>query len=355
MIGRYLALRRAGVLGLNGRNARYIAVHNPRRFYPLVDDKIRCKELLRQHGIPVPALLDAIRTQFEAGRLGKRLERLEQFAIKPACGSQGDGIIVIGSRRNGLWLSPSGSSYYSLDDLEFHVSGILNGLYSLGGQPDAALLEGLVLTDPRLRTLAPEGVPDIRIIVYRGVPVMAMVRLPTRRSGGKANLHSGGIGAGIAMATGRTLRAVMDDRVIDSHPDSGLPIRDFEVPEWNALLELAAACQSAVKLGYLGVDIVLDATHGPLVLELNARPGLSIQIANQTGLEHRLKAVDGLSIDLERLSPRDRAALAMELAEGGWRPARARLAKTVPLPVAPRPALASPPPEEQPLPQRHAS
>src|SRR5690606_6623625 len=140
MIGRYLALRRAGVLGLNGRNARYIAVHTPRRFYPLVDDQIRCKELLRQHGIPVPALLDAIRTQFEAGRLGKRLERLEQFAIKPACGSQGNGIIVIGSRRNGLWLSPSGSSYYSLDDLEFHVSGILNGLYSLGGQPDAALL-----------------------------------------------------------------------------------------------------------------------------------------------------------------------------------------------------------------------
>src|SRR5690606_7552619 len=217
------------------------------------------------------------RTQHEAARLARRVEPLEEFAIKPACGSRGDGIIVIGSRRNGRWVAPGGGSYYSVDDLEFHVSGILSGMYSLGGQPDAAFVEGLIHTEPRLRTLAPEGVPDVRIIVYRGVPVMAMMRIPTRRSGGKANLHHGAIGAGIDIATGRTLRAVMDDRLIDSHPDSGLEVCGFEVPEWHDLLELAAACQTAVGLGYLGADIVLDAHHGPLVLELNARPGLSIQ------------------------------------------------------------------------------
>src|SRR5690606_24161351 len=176
---------------------------------------------------------------------------------------------------------PSGSSYYSLEDLQFHVSGILNGMYSLGGQPDTAFFEGLVHTDSRLRALAPEGVPDIRIIVYKGVPVMAMMRLPTRRSGGRANLHHGAIGAGIDLATGRTLRAVMDDRLVDTHPDTGERVDGFEIPSWRDLLTLASCCYAAVSLGYFGADIVLDRRHGPLVLELNVRPGLSIQIANQ--------------------------------------------------------------------------
>ena len=40
----------------------------------------------------------------------------------------------------------------------------------------------------------------------------------------------------------------------------------------------------ALQLGYVGVDIVLDANYGPMVLEANARPGLNIQIANNQGL-----------------------------------------------------------------------
>jgi D-alanine-D-alanine ligase-like ATP-grasp enzyme len=46
------------------------------------------------------------------------------------------------------------------------------------------------------------------------------------------------------------------------------------------------------KLGYLGVDIVLDRDKGPLLLELNARPGLSIQIANGAGLVPRLEVIE---------------------------------------------------------------
>ena len=55
---------------------------------------------------------------------------------------------------------------------------------------------------------------------------------------------------------------------------------------------MAARCYEAVELGYLGVDIVLDRQQGPLILELNARPGLNIQIANRQGMSRRLDAVD---------------------------------------------------------------
>ena len=47
-------------------------------------------------------------------------------------------------------------------------------------------------------------------------------------------------------------------------------------------------------LGYFGADIATDRQRGPLLLELNARPGLAIQIANGQGLLSRLKLIESL-------------------------------------------------------------
>jgi alpha-L-glutamate ligase-like protein len=177
-------------------------------------------------------------------------------------------------------------------DLEFHVSNILSGIYSLGGQPDKAIIEYRVEFDPVFERIAYRGVPDVRIIVFLGVPVMAMVRLPTRLSQGKANLHQGAIGAGIDMATGRTLTAVLRNEIVETHPDTGKPVSDVQIPNWDVLLELGARSYEMTNLGYQGIDIVLDRNRGPMILELNARPGLNIQIANRAGLLHRLRAVE---------------------------------------------------------------
>jgi alpha-L-glutamate ligase-like protein len=287
----FSSLQRDGILGLNARNAAYILPHNPRHLCALADDKIRCKERLRSRGVAVPELLGRVHTQHHAANLQRSLEGMGEFVVKPANGSGGDGILVITARRGRYWVTPTGR-LYEADEIQYHVSGILNGMYSLAGLPDEAMLEALVHPMPVMRTLAPEGVPDIRVIVYRGIPVMAMTRLPTRRSGGKANLHQGAIGAGIDMCSGRTTSAVMDNRLVDEHPDTGAAIAGFLFPDWPDLLALAARCYDAVELGYLGVDIVLDARLGPLVLELNARPGLNIQIANRCGLWELLKRVD---------------------------------------------------------------
>lgn len=317
MIGLYRRLRDLGVLGLNDRNANFIMRHNPRRLYPLVDNKILCKRRLQEHGIAVPALLGEINSQYEAGHLERRLAELDQFVIKPASGSGGDGIIVIVGRQRAGWTSGSGR-LLQLANLQYHVAGILAGMYSLGGQSDSAMLEALIHTDPVLKPVAPEGVPDIRIIVYRGIPVMAMMRLPTRRSGGKANLHQGAIGAGIDIATGTTLKAVMNSSVVDQHPDTSASVEAFKLPGWQGLLQTAARCYDAIPLGYLGVDLVLDRDHGPLVLEMNARPGLAIQIANGSGLRSRLVLIDRLS-DPESLQADQRVELAMQYARAGWK------------------------------------
>lgn len=302
-------LRAAGVLSLNRRNSECIMRLNDRSLYPLVDDKVRCKQVLEERDMPVPGLIGVIPYSGQSNRFYERLGGREQFVIKPANGSGGDGILVIVGQRGERYLS-SGGRLWSRGEVAHYLTNVISGLYSLGGQPDTAMLEELVEFDPVFEHIAFQGVPDIRVIVYRGVPVMAMVRLPTRASDGKANLHQGAIGAGISIAGGKTVAAVIGNHHVTEHVDTGAPLLDFAVPQWEKIVSMAAHCADAVALGYLGVDIVLDRSRGPLILELNARPGLNIQIANDAGLSDRLRKVD--ESDAPDLAAEERAAWARE-------------------------------------------
>jgi alpha-L-glutamate ligase-like protein len=282
-------LRARGVLGMNERNTEYIMRLNPRSLYPLVDDKLRTKELAIAAGIAVPKLYGVIRTEHDIGQLADLVRDVPDFAVKPAHGSGGDGIMVVTGR------SPRAADVYRLADgsavnaeqIGFHLSNILSGQFSLGGHRDVALLEYCIKVDPLFAEYCFQGVPDIRVIVLRGYPIMAMIRLPTRRSRGKANLHQGAVGAGMDLATGMTTHGVLGNARAVDHPDTGAPIAGLVIPRWDYLLNLAARCYELTGLGYVGVDIVLDRQFGPLILELNARPGLNIQICNRVGLRHR--------------------------------------------------------------------
>jgi alpha-L-glutamate ligase-like protein len=303
-------LRNFGLLGMNQRNGDYISRYNPRRFYPRVDDKCLTKQLAMAAGIAVPQLYGVIEIEHQIGDLSSILANYDEFVIKPAHGSGGEGILIIKGRSKGLYRKLSGVMLTE-DEIAHHISNILSGMYSLGGQADKALIEYRVEFSPVFEHISYQGVPDIRTIVFRGVPVMAMIRLPTRLSDGKANLHQGAIGVGINLATGKTLQGVSREEIVTHHPDTGHPITDIDIPEWERIMELAASCQELVSLGYIGVDIVLDANLGPLMLEINARPGLSIQIANQRGLLPLLQKVGKLKHPPSKIA--DRVKLGQQL------------------------------------------
>src|SRR5690606_16331968 len=288
MFGRARRLAAEGVLGLNKRNRDYILRFNPRSRYPLVDDKLLSKQLAIQAGIAVPPLYGVIRTQHDIRLLPDMVRDHPQFVLKPSHGSAGDGIVVIAGRSGARYRTISGV-LLDFEQLSHHISNAINGQFSLGGVQDVVIVEYMVQFLPVFESLSYQGVPDVRIIVFRGYPVMAMVRLPTRASGGKANLHQGAVGAGIDLATGVTLDGVLGTEVITHHPDTMNPIAGVQVPQWDTILEIAARCYELSGLGYIGVDIVLDRQYGPLVLELNARPGLAIQVANRQGLLRRLQ------------------------------------------------------------------
>ena len=303
-------LREQGVLGMNSRNVEFIGRRNPRRLFPLVDNKLKTKRIAQEHGLTVPELYGVVEIQHEIQFLEKMLEGLQRFVIKPVQGSGGKGILVI-SERDGLSFTKSSGAVLGLRDIKRHTSNILSGLYSLGGKPDVAMIEDMIIFDPVLSHYSYEGVPDIRVIVYRGFPVMAMIRCATHESDGKANLHQGAVGVGLDIETGHSVCAVQNNIKVNRHPDTGYGFEDLQLPHWEQLLMLACGCYEMTGLGYFGADIVLDKHRGPMILELNARPGLAIQIANLAGLGKRLKIIDKLPSMPETVA--ERVALSRQL------------------------------------------
>ncbi len=291
-------LKNLGILGINNRVGRYILRHNKRKNYPLVDNKVLTAERAAAWGIAMPENYLVIENYGTLKNLHLKLQHYDSFVIKPARGSQGNGIIVIKEvlkevvgEEIKLMFRRSNDKLMNIEEIKHHISGILSGLYSLSGQSDTAIIQEKIDKHPIFNDYSYGGIPDIRVIVFEGFPVMSMVRLPTKSSDGRANLHQGAIGAGLNLSNGKTNNAVINNQVIEIHPDTGHALSGLKLPFWREILELAAHCYDMVELGYLGADIVLTPDKGPILLELNARPGLGIQIANLAGLVPRLEKI----------------------------------------------------------------
>ena len=287
-----------GILGINNRVGRYILRHNRRKNYPFVDNKVLTALRAEAWGIAMPENYLVVENYGSLKNLHLKLQQYESFVIKPAKGSQGNGIIVIKEiireEKNGevrILCRRSNDKLMEIDEVKHHISGILSGLYSLSGQSDTAIIQAKIDKHPIFDDYSFGGIPDIRVIVFEGFPVMSMVRLPTKSSDGRANLHQGAIGAGLRLSDGSAMNAVIRNQVVDVHPDTGHKLSGLKLPFWREILELAAHCYDMVDLGYLGADIVLTPDKGPILLELNARPGLAIQIANLSGLVPRLEKI----------------------------------------------------------------
>lgn len=281
-------LKKKGILGLNARNLLYIKANNERKYYPNVDNKLATKTLALEMNIGVPELFQVIRYPSQI----KKIDKLpSSFVVKPNRGSGGEGILVVKETTAKFYVLSSGNAL-TKKELIYHIRNILAGVYSLGSSPDTVIIEDLVVQHSYFEKFSFRGVPDVRTIIYKGHPAMAMLRLPTRESGGKANLHQGAVGVGLSLDSGEFMGAVSKDKLITEHPDTGADLSEIKVPNWEEFISFSIKAAEISKLGYVGVDLVLDNEKGPMLLELNARPGLSIQIANNMGLQGNLDEID---------------------------------------------------------------
>jgi alpha-L-glutamate ligase-like protein len=288
---RWRRLKERGILGINRRNAEFILDYNPRALYPLVDDKLRMCEMCRDIRVPTPEVYATLESHSKLRQFPDLLKDHPDFVIKPNRGSAGRGVLVIVGRQGREFIRHNGEKL-TPEHLRQHLSDVLSGMYSLGALPDRAIVQQRVQLHPAFESVAFQGIPDVRVVLYRNESAMAMLRLPTKESNGRANLHQGGLGVGIDLSSGLTHHAVQRNRLVLGHPDTGVPVIGFRVPFWGRIVEMSRRVAEAVGLGYLGVDIVIDANEGPMLLEANARPGLAIQIANAQGLIPRLAEID---------------------------------------------------------------
>lgn len=296
-----------GILGINARNQKYIRTSKKTR--RLFDSKLSTKNILSKSGFPVLNTIATIKTRKELLNLDWNLLP-ESFALKPNRGFGGEGIVVVYARKRKLkesnqddltWIKAD-RVLITKKEIETQIFDILEGNFSLFYLPDVAFFEERAKVIKELKPYSWKGIPDIRVVVFEGVPVMVMLRLPTKESKGKANLHNGAIGVGVDLATGKTLSAIHHNNFIDYYPGTRYLLRGIRIPYFKKILSLCIAVQKKVNVKFLGIDIALDREKGPVILELNLRPGLQIQTANMAGLAGRLKRVKGLSLKSEERS-----------------------------------------------------
>ena len=287
-------LKNKGILGINARNLLYTRPYNPKKAVKLADDKIRTKQFLSARGIPVPKLYAIIRENSEVDKFDFNVLP-HSFVVKPNQGFGGEGIIPIVDKKGDHYITASGRKL-TKEDLKDQVKDILDGRYSISNVSDYAFFEQFVIPDDKLGKYSCGGLPDIRVVVHNLIPVMAMLRLPTKESEGKANLHMGAVGVGIDIAKGETTFCTYKNRIIETLPNDMGDVRGLKIPYWDEILEISSKVQLVTNLGYLAADICIDKNSGPVLLEINARAGLAVQIANLAPLRRRLERIEGVKV-----------------------------------------------------------
>jgi len=283
-----------GLLGINARNLLYIRAYNPKKAIMMADSKIKTKNFLSARGIPVAKFYASIHNK-------KELDNFDwdslpnSFVLKPNSGYGGEGILIIKGRKGRNWIRSNGS-LMTHGEMEQHVEDILDGRYSLANISDIAFFEQRLESPEPFSKMSYKGLPDIRVVVHNLIPVMAMMRLPTEESQGKANVHFGGIAVGIDIAKGEMTFITQYNKEIDSIPGYG-PAKGTKIPNWDEILLIASRVQHVTNLGFAAVDITLDKS-GPILLEINARAGLAVQIANMAPLRRRLERIEGVKVTM---------------------------------------------------------
>ena len=291
MLNRFFKIENPkGIMGLNKRNLNFIYPNNSRKDYQLADDKVKTKEVLHANNISCAETYTVITRVSDIKKKWASCIQYGSMAIKPANGCGGGGIKIIKKSKEGHWIC--GGKKINEAQIFQHITAIVSGLFSMNSS-DSCLIEECIVPHPFFAEIYDDGVPDFRVITLKGKPVMSMLRMPTSKSDGKANLHQDGIGIGVDMETG-TLTQVYDGRTyLDHHPDNPEKVLGKPIPYWKEIMELSKATSEAFPLDYLGIDVVIDKNKGPQIMEINVRPGLGIQLVNQYGLE---KAINDLVI-----------------------------------------------------------
>lgn len=283
------------LLWQNARNLDYIREYNTKFAKRLADSKLKTKDFLKAKWVSIPETLFVFKKHEELSL--EIFDNLEApFVVKPNGGFWGKWILIF-NKKDASWnYITNTNKVYNKKELLDHFSDILDWFYSLSWNRDKVVVEKKIELWEEIELLWKYWLPDIRVITFNMVPIMAMLRVPTAESHGKANLHAWACWVWIDIWTWKLTYITKHSKIVKSVPGIW-DVRGIEIPDWDKILTLAVKVQQITNIWYLGCDIVLDKKDGPLLLEMNIRPWLEVQVANMSPLKDRLERVEWIYVN----------------------------------------------------------
>ena len=282
------------ILWQNARNLDFIWKYNTNEAKELADSKLKTKDFLSKKWISVSESIFVIKNHKELEETD--LNTFETpFVVKPNAGYWWKWILIIDKKDSENNFITNDWQIFNYDELNQHLNDILDGFYSLSWSRDKVIFERKIEIDHSVDLLWKYWLPDIRVIVFNSVPVLAMLRVPTANSKWKANLHAWACWVWIDIWSWRLTYITQFKKLIKSIPWIW-DVRWIELPHWDEILSLAVKTQQVSNIWYIWCDIVLDDKVWPMILEVNIRPWLEVQVANRVPLLARLEKVKNLKI-----------------------------------------------------------
>ncbi len=234
-----------------GKNNRYVAALNKKSDWDFFENKVKFLNTFREE--TGRDFIDLTVAPLDAFR--EFIKKHPVFMAKPIDGICGKNIEKINSEGK--------------DPEE---------LYNQFRESGQALLEEVIEQHPHVSTLNPDAINTIRIvtIVKDGTAHIVFTGLRCGRSGSVVdNFVAGGMTVPIDKETGVIHNVAVDKvgNVFDIHPDTKTPFNGFQMPNWEACLNLAKKAAMRVEtVKYVGWDLA-STPSGPVLVEGNHFPG----------------------------------------------------------------------------------
>lgn len=262
---------------------KFISGCNPRVYQKATQHKVLEKSVLTLLNIPTPHFLGFLHKTAGIQKNGQSLKNAddlvdlchslvgEKICLKPVEGYGGAGFAAFKiqlQNQQPVFTHPVDNQTLSIHDWFHGISPLKNGY----------IIESYLEQHPSLSQLNQYSLNTLRIILCQKngeVKVFgAYLRLGVNKSL-VDNISSGGIYCPVDLATGKIFYAIHPSNPVNTivtHPDSGAPIDDFQIPFWSECQELAGRALLAFPhMQFAGVDVAI-CENGPQMIELNVQP-----------------------------------------------------------------------------------
>ncbi len=200
--------------------------------------------------------------EVSAGEFTEFCKNTGKLIIKPAGGAQGRGVFFAETVND--------------DD----IAKLYDKVHGKG-----YIIEEVIKENEKLAALHPQSVNTLRLYTTRSLRdgklrvTGAVIRIG-RGDSGIDNYSSGGMVAEIDAESGIVISHAVDEAGGEflKHPDTGLDIKGFEVPEWESVKKKALEAHEKVKeLNYIAWDVVVREDKSIAFLEANLYGGVHMQ------------------------------------------------------------------------------